>query len=160
MISGIKLPCAPNLNGATLNKVIADLDLLNERFPKTSFKNLRGITVDKKTYTGEKYITVMIKYEREDEASFSSLCELHKLISDAVPNFVRFFKFDNKTIFLVHPKFTEYRINEIFEMVMEEIQRVSVFLIKTFGIERKSYIIELIQDYVNMCIEYPGKNNY
>lgn len=159
MISGIRLPNAPNLNGITLNKVIADLDLLNERFPKTSFKNLRGITIDKKTYTGEKYMINMIKYEKEDSASFDSLCDLHRLISDSIPDFTRFFRLDNRTILIVYPKFKDYKVNEVFEMIMEEIQRISVFLIKTFGIERKSYIMELIQDYVNMCVEYPGKNN-
>lgn len=157
MISGIKLPSAPNVSGVSINKVLADLDLLNEKYPSNSFKNLRGVTIEKKMYSGDNYVTTLIEYEIEDLASFDSLNELHDLISEALPDFIKVFRYSNRVLILVYPKFLDYRVNDVYEVLMEEIQRVAVFFIKTFGIEKRDYIIELVRDYVNMCVEYPGK---
>lgn len=157
MISGIKLPVTPNIDGVTLNNVLADLDLLNEKYPKTTFKNARGVGIEKKIYIGNKYTISLIEYEKEDNSSFDSLCKLYSLISSAIPKFIKSFRCSNRLIMIAYPKFDDYRVNELYEFIMEEVQRVSVFLIKTFGMEREDYIKELIRDYVDMCVEYPGK---
>lgn len=153
MISGIKLPIKPYMKGVTFDEVIADLDLLKERLPEDSYVSLSGVTVKKRTYTGEKYITSLIDYSEVDMTNYLALTDLYKTISAAVPEFLVSFPYSETVLLVSIPNFV-YPVGQVFERLIDEIQRLTAFLIKTFGLENKEKIVELLKDYITLCVDY------
>lgn len=155
MITGIKLPVTPYMRGVTFEEIISDLDLLKERIPEESYTNLNGVTVKKKTYIGEKYITSLIEYSEEDLENYIVLSNLYKVMSKALPDFCISYPYSDKIILYSYPNFS-YPTCLVYERLMEELQRITVFLIKSFGIDGKTdIVVDMIRDYVDLCIEYP-----
>lgn len=159
MITGIKLPLCPNMVGVTIEDVLSDLDILSEKFPESSFKNARDITITKRTYFGKKYLTTIIDYSQKDERSFDITYDLYKIVSEALPNFMSCFKYSEKKIIISYPNFSSqfFHMNDVYENLMNEIHRLTVFLMKLYGDDRET-LIALIRDYVNLCVEFPNKD--
>lgn len=158
MITGIKLPVAPDMRGKTFKEILSDLDMLSERIPESSFVNSRNVTITKRSYLGKKYLTNLIEYSKEDEASFNITYNLFKTISEALPEFVSCFKYSNRLFIVSYPNFNKdfYGINDVYENLMGEIQRLAVFLIKIYG-ENSELIKDMLREYVDLCIDYPKK---
>lgn len=155
MITGIKLPIAPNMMGKTKEDILSDLDLLTERLPESSFVNSRNIIITKRSYLGKKYITFIIEYSKEDEASFDVTYRLYKNIHNALPEFMSCFKFSDKKIFIAYPNFrNHFGMNDVYENLMGEIQRLAVFLMKLYGDDPK-ILRDMLRDYVDLCVDYP-----
>ena len=155
MISGIKLPVKPYMMGVTFEEIVSDLDLLKERIPEESYTNLNGVTIKKKTYIGERFITSMIEYSDEDLGNYLALNDLYKTMSKALPDFCISYPYSDKVILYSYPHFP-YPISPVFDRLMDELQRITVFLVKNFGIDGKlDMVINLLRDYVDLCIEYP-----
>ena len=153
MISGIKLPSKPYMKGVTFDEVIADLDLLKERLPEDSYVSLSGVTIKKKTYLGEKYVTSLIDYSEVDMTNYFALTDLYQTISKALPEFITSFPYSETVLLVSFPNFG-YPVGQVYERLIDEIQRLTAFLIKNFGIENKTKIVELIKDYVGLCVDY------
>ena len=156
MITGIKLPIAPNMKGKTIENVLYDLDILSERLPESSFINSRDITIVKRTYIGRKYITQIISYDKKDDTSFNITYDLYRYIYEALPEFLFCYKLSEKTIIISFPNFgnSYFGINEMYENLMNEIQRLAVFLMKLYG-DNPDVLKSMLRDYVDLCIDYP-----
>ena len=156
MITGIKLPVAPDMRGKTKEDILSDLDMLAERLPESSFVNSRNVTITKRSYYGKKYITFIIDYSKEDEASFNVTYKLYENIHNALPEFLMCFKYSSKKMIIAYPNFGNSYIgmNEVYENLMGEIQRLAVFLMKLYG-DDPEILKEMLRDYVDLCIDYP-----
>lgn len=156
MITGIKLPVAPDMRGKTIEDILSDIDVLAERLPESSFINSRNVTITKRSYYGKKYVTFIIDYSKEDEASFEVTYKLYETINNALPEFISCFKYSNKKIVIAYPNFSKNYIgmNEVYENMMGEIQRLAVFLMKLYG-DDPAILKEMLRDYVDLCIDYP-----
>ena len=141
--------------GVTFEEIVSDLDLLRERIPEESYTNLNGVTIKKKTYIGERFITSMIEYSDEDLGNYLALNDLYKTMSKALPDFCISYPYSDRVILYSYPHFP-YPISPVFDRLMDELQRITVFLVKNFGIDGKLDIeISLLRDYVDLSIEYP-----
>lgn len=154
MISGIKLNIKPYMKDVGLDDILSDLDLLRERLPEDSYTNHFGTIVRKRTYVGEKYITILVDYSKED-FGYIALNDLFNTISRALPDFVASFPYSEKILLLSYPNIS-YPYGNVLDRFIEELQRFVVFLFKTFGPEDKDKLVEMIRDYVSLCVEYPN----
>lgn len=141
--------------GVTFEEIVSDLDLLREHIPEESYTNLNGVTIKKKTYIGERFITSMIEYSDKDLGNYLALNDLYKTIAKALPDFCISYPYSDKIILYSYPHFP-HPISPVFDRLMDELQRITVFLVKNFGIDGKlDMVISLLRDYVDLCIEYP-----
>lgn len=154
MITGIKLPIKPYMKNKTIKDILVDLDVLGERLPKISHKSITGTTINRRTFIGENFITTMVSYSIPNDSGYVILEDLYSLISEVLPDFIFSVGYKNQCLIYSFPRFNDYKLDELFESLMGEIQRVTVFLLKVFGSENRDQVKTLLKEYVDLCIEY------
>ena len=155
MISGIKLPIKPFMKGVSLSMVMADLDILKKQVPELVHKANSGATVKRTTCTGKKYMTTIIQYSVPNDSGFKAAESLFKVITDTLPDFVSLNRFSDKILLVSYPRFNDWRLNESYSSLMQEVQRIALFFISMYGTE-DAIVKELLRKYINLFVDYPN----
>jgi hypothetical protein len=154
MISGIKLPSRPKMKGMTFEKIIGNLDLLKERPPEITFTSKTGTVIKRKEFWGDKYTTLLIEYSIPNDPSFKAVSGLFSLISTALPEFITTCGHQDRILFITYPKYDDWKSNESYRSFIDELQRLTLFLLSMYGPEGKDIICELLKKYVDLCVEF------
>ena len=153
MISGIKLPSKPDMSGVTFEKIFGNLDTLNKRLPEVSFTCKNGTVISRKEYWGDKYNTTILDYSIPSDPGYKVVSGLFKLISEALPDFITTHEFREKLIIISYPRYSNWKVNDTYKLLIDEIQRVSLFLLSIYGPDGKEIICELLKKYIDLCVE-------
>lgn len=158
MISGLKLSVRPNMSGVTLIEILADFNILHKT-QSASHTCQNGTLIVKEVYTGKKYKTIFFSYSKPDDLGFVAISKLFRLISSAIPDFIQVNKYSNRILLVSYPKFQEWRDNDVFESLLDEIQRLALFLLSVYGSENESVVRELIEKYVNLILDIKNEKD-
>lgn len=155
MIKGIYLTENPNMDKVSNIDILSDLDFLFRESEPSVF-NGDLFSMRKTTFNCNKFVINV--YESSKGSSLDGMFIAYNIIQRANPSFVRVFKFGENRLISAYPNYfigddEDEEYNVIYSRMIEELLRISVFLLKNNSPEEASY---LLRDYINLSISYPG----
>lgn len=152
MIRGIYLSSKPEMKGITLSKVLSELDLLKSSDPVVLDSKLSGSSMSRNQYTSDSFVTTL--YESDSEVSISAFWNILDVLYSALPDYVFCYKLSDTKLLLSIMNYSDDYDSFVYERMVDELIRVTVFLVSSFGIENRDKIESLLRDYVGMCVKY------
>ena len=153
MIRGIALSEKPGMKGVTLSKILANLDLLREFSDPVIYESSLEDSMKRSQYYSNSYLTTI--YETSYSRGYEALWVLLDILQEALPDYLVCFRYTSTQILYSIPNYY-FRVNSteglVYENLMDELLRLTVFLVKTFSRDRRKEIVNLIRDYVNLSV--------
>lgn len=153
MIKGIYLMEEPYMEKMSDEEVLSDLDFLYKDSNASSTLDSGDYKIKKSTYRGETFCFVI--YESEYDPSLRAMLISYQIIQKANPSFVKVFKYGENRVVVAYPNFSEdgIEIAKTYEIMMDELLRVTVFFLHNFGPEEA---VDMLRDYINTNVSYPS----
>ena len=162
MIRGISLPYRPKMSGITIEKILGNLDLLHEFSGSVTFESSISDSnrMERHQYYCGDYITTV--YETDYSRGYDALWFLLDILQEALPDFLVCHRYSSTQILYTIPNYYKTcgeKIGLVYDLTVDELMRLTVFLIKSFTLDRRKEIVMLIRDYVDLCIVFEENNN-
>lgn len=155
MIRGYYLKYAPYMDKYTKEEIMGELDLLME--DKKSYGKVQGKETSKRnSYKGRRFYITLFKFTNED--SKIALLDIYKTLEEALPRFVKVFELKSGHVVVATPYFWDRVEDYIYNMIMDELLRITGFIIEHLN---SDHIVDFIQNYadINIYIEEDHKDD-
>ena len=129
-------------------EILGQLDPLKENEPVVVRKDpISGCEIYQRSYYSDNlYITT---YASGNELNIEAIFEVYEVLNEGAPDYLKAFKKDDKTVIIAWPRYEDKFEDATYTLLIEEIIRISAFLLKEFGIDAAKIYI---QNYLNMCV--------
>ena len=139
-------------------KEVSEFDILSKLDPLKEYEPKYDLTVGREGgnisstrrmfYTDDLYITI---YTSPDSVVTESLWELYQILNKAAGDIIKAFRKDN-AIFVSWPRFEDKFDDATYTLMVEELARVSSFLLKELGTDEE--VEKMVSNYIEMCISW------
>lgn len=151
MIKGFLLKTTPKMDKVTQAELLEEFDPLLEDF--SEFMKGETYNMSEKEHCTDNYR--FKSFSLSTSEGFDALWDIYNNIQRACPELIKLIRYSEKSFIAVIPLFEGESSNETFEILLDELVRLSAFFIKTFDDDDE--IVDYISSYVDICVSWPGK---
>lgn len=149
MIKGILLRHQPKMADLEEIEILSLVDPLAET-EYVSERSKAGHKVERRVFeVPGLQITLLTTI---DPVSLSAISGVWKILEKAAPDFMKVLELPESKVLVAWPRYQDSSESENYTSMMNELIRVAVFLLRTYGITKKDKVVELLKDYVEVCV--------